>query len=212
VSGLLSAQQQWQEARLPGEHTAPSFMAKIAPRGVVQPGKAPSRLASPCLFSRGRAALPLPVAPCSLRARAAVLGCGSPGPPWPKHTGWGTGWQSSKKHRVCLQEEQPPVMSCEFASGHMNGARCPGNPWARAPPDKPVILQQAGKEISESPGQALGTTPLLRSPPGPHPCSAFLPYLNLSPRDPSIPMVGASIRLGAGGDLGPGSTAGRSQG
>lgn len=59
---------------------------KIAPRGVVQPGKAPSSPGQPMFIQRGgRAALPLPAGPaCRLRARAAVLGRGSPGPPLAK--------------------------------------------------------------------------------------------------------------------------------
>lgn len=61
----------------------------------------------------GRAALPLPAGPVHhLPARAAALGRGSLGtPPAKTHRLRRGEWQTPKKRWVCLQEEQPPVMS-----------------------------------------------------------------------------------------------------
>jgi len=117
VRRALRAQQRRQEARLPCEHTAPSFMAKNSPPGCGPAWKSPLQPRPAHVYSArgggGRAALPPPAGPAHhLPARAAALGRGSPGPPRPKHTGWGGGgWQTPKKRWVCLREKQPPVMS-----------------------------------------------------------------------------------------------------
>lgn len=63
VRRALHAQQRRQEASLPCEHTALPFMAKIAPRGVVHAGKAPSIAGQPMFIQRGGDTLPSPCPP-----------------------------------------------------------------------------------------------------------------------------------------------------
>jgi len=67
----------------------------------------------------------------------------------------------------------------------MKGTRCPGNPQVHAPPDKPAILQWAGKETSGSLSQACPcpgdrACPQPHGPQGPQPCSTVPPYHGLS--------------------------------
>ena len=108
VRRALRAQQRRQEARLPCEHTAPSFMAKNSPPGRGPAWKSPLQPRPAHVYSvRGgtRTALPLPAGPARhLPARAAALGRGSLGPPRPKHTGWGGG-------------DGKPLKSTGFVSG-----------------------------------------------------------------------------------------------
>lgn len=115
VKRALLAQQRRQEASLPCEHTALSFMAKNSPPGCGPGWKSPLHPWPAHVYSiRGEhTALSLPPSPAHhLPARVAALGRDSSGPLWPKHTGWGGGGrQNPKKHWVCLQEEQPVVMS-----------------------------------------------------------------------------------------------------
>lgn len=116
VRRALHRQQRQQEARLPCEQTAPSFIAKNSPPGCGPAWKSPLQPLPVHVYSaRGGGTHCLPPAhhPCAQPPRQSGRSWtwfpGSP-PAKTHRLGWG-GWQTPKKHWVCLREEQPPVMS-----------------------------------------------------------------------------------------------------